>query len=126
MTERDQRNYRSIISRRWKEIKEDPKRLVVYNSKAKHLRNKAAKVKLTEFGDDQHNLPVGNMVQHEENVTEKCVVRRIQTQLKKAPKSQEFVDTEPEDSERNDEKQELAVKIIQTKRQILQSLLKQT
>lgn len=90
------------------------------------MRNKAAKVKLIEFGDDQHNLPVGNMVQHEENVTEKSMVRRIQTQLKKAPKSQEFVDTDPEDSERNDEKQELAVKIIQTKRQILQSLLKQT
>lgn len=88
MTDRDQRNYRSIISRRWKEIKEDPKRLVVYNNRAKHLRNKAAKVKLTEFGDDQHNLPVGNMVQHEENVTEKCVVRRIQTKhSSKKPRS---------------------------------------
>ena len=35
------------------------------------------------------------MVQHEEKVTEKPVVKRIQTQLKKAAKFPEFVDTDP-------------------------------
>ena len=35
------------------------------------------------------------MVQHEQKVTEKPVVKRIQTRLKKAAKFPEFVDTDP-------------------------------
>ena len=35
MTGEDRKNYRSIVSRRWKEIKEDPARLSEYNDRAR-------------------------------------------------------------------------------------------
>ena len=35
MTGEDRKNYRSIVSRRWKEIKEDPARLAAYNDRAR-------------------------------------------------------------------------------------------
>ena len=39
MTGEDGKNYRSIVSRRWKEIKKDPERLSAYNDRAKHMKN---------------------------------------------------------------------------------------
>ena len=50
MTGEDRRNYRSIVSRRWKEIKEDPARLSAYNDRARQMKNEA--------GDD---FSVGSM-----------------------------------------------------------------
>ena len=63
----------------------------------------------TEFGDD---LSVGQMIHHEEKETEKPVVKKVQTQLKKPPKSTEFVEAGSEDS--NDEKQESVKKVKPT------------
>ena len=42
MTE-DQKNYCSIVLKRWNEIKEDPARLSEYNDKAIHIKNEAEK-----------------------------------------------------------------------------------
>ena len=47
MTGEDRKNYRSIVSRRWKEIKEDPARLSEYNDRARQVQNEAE-----EPGDD--------------------------------------------------------------------------
>ena len=69
-------------------------------NRARKIREKADKP--TELGDDQHNPfdpLVGYMMQHEENMTEKSVVKRIQIQLKKAPKYPRFSETESEDSD---------------------------
>ena len=41
ITGEDRKNYRSIVSRRWKEIKEDPARLSVYNDRARQMKNEA-------------------------------------------------------------------------------------
>ena len=41
MTGEDRKNYRSIVSRRWKEIKEDPARLSAYNDRARQMKNEA-------------------------------------------------------------------------------------
>ena len=68
MTEEDRRNYRSTVSRRWKEISEDPERLIKYDNRAKYTRDKAEKVKPTELGDYKHDSLVGDMVQYEEKV----------------------------------------------------------
>ena len=39
----DRKNYRSIVSRRWKEIKEDPERLSTYNDRARQMKNETEK-----------------------------------------------------------------------------------
>ena len=39
MTGEDRRNYRSIMSRRWKEIKEDPAKLSACNDRARQIRD---------------------------------------------------------------------------------------
>ena len=44
MTREDQKNYCSIVSRRWKDIKEDPTRLSAYNERARQMKNKAAMI----------------------------------------------------------------------------------
>ena len=62
MTGEDRKNYRSIVSRRWKEIKEDPAKLSEYNDRARRIQN-----------DDSQN--------------EKCLQ---QNTPKKVPKSPEF------------------------------------
>ena len=41
MTGEDQKNYRSIVSRRWKEVKEDPARLSEYNDRVRQMQNEA-------------------------------------------------------------------------------------
>ena len=42
MTEEDSKNYRSIVSRMWKEIKEDLERLYEYSDRITQMKNKAA------------------------------------------------------------------------------------
>ena len=89
MTGEDRKNYRSIVSRRWKEIKEDPARLSAYNDRARQIKNKAK-----EPGDDSQN--------------EKTVVDRPAVRLpQEAPKIPKFVDTNLDDS---DDEQERVVK----------------
>ena len=50
MTGEDRKNYRSIVSRRWKKIKEDPEKLSIYNDRARQMKNEAG-----ELGDDSQN-----------------------------------------------------------------------
>ena len=69
------------MSRRWKEIKENPARLSAYNDRARQMENEAE-----EPGDDSQN---------EKTVVDRPVVRLPQ----KAPKSPEFVDTDLHDSD---------------------------
>ena len=89
MTGEDRKNYRSIVSRRWKEVKEDPARLSAYNDRARQMKNE-----VKEPGDDSQN---------EKMVVDRSVVRLPQ----KAPKIQKFVDTDLDDS---DDEQERVVK----------------
>ena len=72
ITGEDRKNYRSIVSRRWKEIKEDPARLSVYNDRARQMKNEA------------------DNSQHEKTVAGRCTVK----QLQKAIKTQGFIDTD--------------------------------
>ena len=92
----DQKNYRSIVWRRWKEIKEDPARLFAYSKRARQMRDEAEKP--TKSRDDPS---VGST--HEETVTESSVVKRTQRQPQKAPNSPEFVETESDDSDDDDD-----------------------
>ena len=92
MTGEDQKNYRSIVSRRWKEIKEDSERLSAYNDRARYMKNEAG-----EVGDDSQN---------EKMVVDRPVVKHPI----KAPKTPEFVDTDSDDT---DDEQEPAVKQFQ-------------
>ena len=76
MTGEDQKIYRSVVSRRWKEIKEDPARLSEYNDRVRKMQNEAE-----EPSDDSQN--------------EKTTVDRPTAKhLKKSTKSPEFVDTD--------------------------------
>ena len=50
MTGEDQKNYRSIVSRRWKEIKEDLARSSAYDDRARQITNETE-----EPGDDSQN-----------------------------------------------------------------------
>ena len=69
------------------------------------MKNKAENVKPSESGDDQQNVLVDHMVQHEEMVKEKPVRgEKKHTQLKKASKSPEFVNTDSQDLDNDDEK----------------------
>ena len=43
MTGEERRDYRSIVSKRWKEIKEDPARLSEYNDRAGQMKNEPEK-----------------------------------------------------------------------------------
>ena len=105
MTGEDRKNFRSIVSGRWKKIKEDPARLFTYNNRARQMRDEAEKP--TKSGDD---LWVGSMVHHEETVTESTVVKRIQRHPQKAPKSPEFVETESDDSDDAEKEQKPVLK----------------
>ena len=67
----DRRNYRNIVSRRWREIKEDLARLSAYNDRVRQMKNEAG-------GD----LLVGSM--ERQTVTENPVVTKP---TKTAPKS---------------------------------------
>ena len=50
MTGEDWKTYRSIVSRRWREIKEDPAQLSVYNDRIRQMKNEAEKP--TKLRDD--------------------------------------------------------------------------
>ena len=86
MTGEDQKNFRSIVSGRWKKIKEDPARLFTYNNRARQMRDEVEKP--TKSGDD---FSVGSMIQHEETVTESSVVKRKQRQSQKVPNPQSLL-----------------------------------
>ena len=92
MTGEDGKNYRSIVWRRWKEIKEDLARLSTYNDRARQMR------------DD--NLLVSNMEQQ----------TIIERQPKKALKTPEFVESDDSDNEEWDDQEEKkpAIKRTQT------------
>ena len=95
MTGEDQKNYRSIVSKTWKDIKEDPARLTVYNDRARKVKNEAQKP--TKLGDDSL---VSRMEQHEKRMAERATVKKkIQRQSQKAPKTPEFIDTDSDDSD---------------------------
>ena len=64
-------------------------RLTEYENRAWQMRYKAGKAKSTE--ENQDYPLVGHMVQYEEQVTKKPVVKVIQIQLKNAPKSPSFL-----------------------------------
>ena len=64
------------MSRRWKEIKEDPARLSEYNDSARQIKNEAEK-------PSHHS-------QHEKMVTERPAVKEPQ----KAPKTPWLIDTD--------------------------------
>ena len=81
MTGEDRKNYHSIMSRRWKEIKEDLARPSAYNDRARQMRD-----------DDPL---VRNMEQ--QTITER--------QPKKAQKTQEFVESHDSDNEESDDKE---------------------
>ena len=89
VTGEGRKNYRSIVSRRWKEIKEDPARLSVYNDRARQMKNEAEKL--------------GNDSQNEKMVADRPAVRLTQ----KAPKTSRLVDIGSDDS---DDEQECVVK----------------
>ena len=65
------------MSRRWKEIKEDPVRLSACNDKAWQMKNEAE-----NMGDDSSV--------HEKTLAERSAVKQPQ----KTPKTAEFVDTD--------------------------------
>ena len=69
MTGEDRKNYRSIVSRRWKEIKEDIERLSAYNDRARQMNNEAEKP--AKSGD---NLSVSSIEQ--KKLTERLVVKK--------------------------------------------------
>ena len=82
MTGEDRKNYCSIVSRRWKEIKEDPARLSVYNDRVRQMRD-----------DDPL---VSSMKQ--KTITER--------QPKKVPKTPEFVESDDSDDQESDGEEE--------------------
>ena len=89
MTEEDRKKYRIIVSRKWKEIREDPARLSVYNDRPRQMKNEAGKT--TKLGDDSL---VSRTKQHEKTMAERSAAK----QPHKAPKTQEFVNTDLDDS----------------------------
>ena len=95
ITGEDRKNYRSIVSRRWKEIKEDPAKLSEYNDRVRQIQNddslnekmptvKHLKrvTKTPKFVDTDTDAEQGSTAKH----------------LKKVPKTPEFVDTDSDDS----------------------------
>ena len=97
MTGEDGKNYRGIVSKRWKEIKEDPAKLSAYNDSTRQMKNEAEKP--TKLGDDSS---VSSTEQYEKMMVARSVVKKkkkkIQRQSQKAPKTPEFVDTYSDDS----------------------------
>ena len=79
MTWENRKNYKSIVSGKWKKIKEDPARLFAYNNRVRQNGDESEKP--TKSGDDPF---VGSMVQDEETMAKRSVVIRIQ---RKPPKS---------------------------------------
>ena len=73
MTGEDRKNYRSIVSRMWKKIKEDPARLFTYNIRARQMRDETEKP--AKVRDD---FSVGSMEQ--QAVTERPMIKETERQ----------------------------------------------
>ena len=86
MTGGDRKTYRSIVSRRWKKIKDDPARLSAHNDRTRQMENEP-----TKLGNDS--------LVHEKTVAERSAIKQSQ----KAPKTPEFVDTGSNDSDTENE-----------------------
>ena len=84
MTGENRKSYGSIVSRRRKEVNEDPARLSAYKDTGRQMRD---------------NNP---LVQHEKTVTERTAVKRIQRRPKKAPKISELIESDDSDDEESD------------------------
>ena len=80
MTGVDRRNYCTIASRKWKEIKEDPARLSAYNDSSRQIRDPS----------------ISSMEQQ----------TMAERQLQKVPNSPEFVDTDSDDADTEDEEEQ--------------------
>ena len=78
MTREDRKNYSSIVSRRWKEIKENPAKLSAYNNRVRQMRDEAEK-------------PMVNSMKQQTR------------QPKKAPKTPEFIESDVESSDDSDD-----------------------
>ena len=87
-------------------------RLTEYNNRAKQMRYTAEKVKPTE--DDQHYHLVGHMVQYEEKVAKKPLVKKNTDTAQKSSKVSKFFDTGSEDSDNDDNKQQPVHKVKPT------------
>ena len=72
MTGENRRNYRSIVSRSWKEITEDPARLSIYHDRAIQMKNEAEKA--IKLGDDSS---VSRTKQHEKTMAKGAAVKGI-------------------------------------------------
>ena len=109
MTGEDRKNHRSIVSRMWKKIKEDPARLFTNNNRARQMRDKSEKP--AKVGDD---LSVGSMEQ--QAVTERPVIKKNKNKnTETAPKSTKVsrvVETESSDSDNNGEEEPVVKKYI--------------
>ena len=97
MTGKHQKSYFSIVSRKWKKIKEDPARLISYSNRAKKMKGVVGKP--AKLGD-------GRSVSY--MLMERTAVKNTQRQPKTAPKFSKFVNIDPEYSD--NEKTELVVK----------------
>lgn len=87
MVEECERDYRSIVSKRWNQMMEEADWMKWDAKKRREL------IKCTDPEDDQPNPLVGHKEQLEEKVTEQPVIKHVQRQLKKALRSQELLKT---------------------------------
>ena len=72
MTGENRRNYRSMVSRSWKGITEDPARLSIYHDRAIQMKNEAEKA--IKLGDDSL---VSRTKQHEKTMAKGAAVKGI-------------------------------------------------
>ena len=87
MVEEDGRDYRSIVSKRWKQMMEEAD-WIKWDAKTRREF-----IKCTDSEDDKPNPLVGHKELLEEKVTEQPVIKHIQRQLKKTLRSQELLKT---------------------------------
>ena len=80
MTGVDRRNYCTILSRKWKAIKEDPARISAYNDGSRQIKDPS----------------ISSMEQQ----------TMAERQLQKVPNSREFVDTDSDDADTEDEEEQ--------------------
>ena len=80
MTGVDRRNYCTILSRKWKAIKEDPARISAYNDGSRQIKDPS----------------ISSMEQQ----------TMAERQLQKVPNSPEFVDTDSDDADTEDEEEQ--------------------
>ena len=79
MAGEDRKNYRSIVSRMWKKIKEDPAKLFTYNNRVRQMMDEAEKPAKVRY-----DLSVGSMEQ--QAVTERPIIKKTQRQPPKSTK----------------------------------------